>query len=114
MRSSTDYLLGRPGARELLNLPDALGLVRPVMFYLHPRSTITKSPHIFRPGPGGPAHPYESSPTYDEMWNASVQAFSVSKAEVNTADLLALYGAHRGGEVDPATYIRMQMSMVAT
>ncbi len=84
------------------------------MSYFHPRTTITKSPHIFRPGPGGPAHTYESSPTYDEMWNASVQTVSVSQAEVNMADLLALYGAHRGGAVDPATYIGMQMSMGAT
>jgi hypothetical protein len=86
-----DYLLGQPGAREPLNLPDALGLVGPVMFYLHLGRTITKSPHISRPGPGGPAPMYELSPMYDEMWKASVWAFSVSQAEVNTADLLALY-----------------------
>ncbi len=40
-----------------------------------------------------------------------MQVFSVSQAEVNTADLLALYGAHRGA-LDPATYIGMQMSIV--
>jgi hypothetical protein len=107
-------LLGQPRAREPLNLPDALGLVGPVMFYLHLRHTITKSPHISRPGSGGPALTYELSPTYDEMWNVSVQAFSVSQAEVNTADLLALYGVHRGGAVDPASYIGLQMSMGAT
>jgi hypothetical protein len=82
-----DYLLGRPGARETLNLPDALGLVRLVLFFLHPRSTVTKSPTISRPGAGALAPTYESSPTYDEMWNASVMAFAASQSEVSAASL---------------------------
>jgi hypothetical protein len=73
-----DYLLGRPGARTPLTLPDVLGLVGPVLFFLHPRSTVTKSPHISRPGGGALAPTYKSSPTYDKMWNASIQAFATS------------------------------------
>jgi hypothetical protein len=106
-----DYLLGRAGARETLNLADALGLVGPVLFFLHPRSTITKSPHISRPGAGANAPAYESSPTYDEMWNASVMAFSVSQSEVSADDMMALYGAHRGGRVNPTAYIGLQMKL---
>jgi hypothetical protein len=106
-----DYLLGRPGARTPLTLPDALGLVGSVLFFLHPRSTVTKSLHISRPGGGALAPTYEASPTYDEMWNASVQTFATSQSEVSAQDMWALYGAHRGGAVDLTAYIGLQLSL---
>jgi hypothetical protein len=106
-----DYLLSRPGARTPLTLPDALSLVGPVLFFLHPRSTVMKSPHISRPGRGALAPTYEASPTNDEMWNASVQAFATSQSEVSAQDMLALYVAHRGGAVDPTAYIGLQLSL---
>jgi hypothetical protein len=34
--TGADYLLGRPGERTPLTLPDALELVGPVLFFLHP------------------------------------------------------------------------------
>ncbi len=105
-----DYLLGRPGERTPLTLPDALELVGPDLFFLHPRSTVTKSPHISQPGGGVLVPTYEASLTYDEMWNASVQAFATSQSEVSAQDMFALYGAHRGGAVDPTAYIGLQLS----
>jgi hypothetical protein len=48
------------------------------------------------------------------MWNSAVMSFSVQQTQVNTDDLKELYGAHRGGAVDPRDYIAVQMAMGVT
>jgi hypothetical protein len=101
-----DYLLGRAGAWDIPTVQEGLGLVGPVIFFLHARSTITRSPHITRVSASGLAPVYEGSPTYDKMWNASVSDFVVSQSKVSTEDLLSLCCAHQGGAGDPGAYIR--------
>ncbi len=46
-----DYLLGRAGAWDIPTVKEGLGLVGPVMFFLH--ATITRSPHITRVSASG-------------------------------------------------------------
>ncbi len=96
----------RAGAWDIPTVQDGLGLVGPLMFFLHARSTITRSPHITRVSASGLTPVYEGSPTYDKMWNASVSAFVVSQSKVSTEDLLSLCCAHQGGAGDPGAYIR--------
>jgi hypothetical protein len=57
-----DYLLGRAGAWDIPTVQDGLGLVGPVMFFLHARNTITRSPHITRVSASGLTPVYEGYP----------------------------------------------------
>ncbi len=57
-----DYLLGRAGAWDIPTVQDGLGLVGPVMFFLHARNTFTRSPHITRVSASGLTPVYKGYP----------------------------------------------------
>jgi hypothetical protein len=108
-----DFLTGRTGSRIIIDIPDGLGVIGPVAYYLFPRHTISNSPHICRNAGTTKTIAYDSSESYDQGWEQGVQGYAAAATTLKPDALAKLSTFEELGVMNDQGYLTYRLLLGA-